>query len=178
MPGGLFSSLTLHFSHERSADVHIFSLNQKQCDVKFGERDSRLAGHSRKKGHAESRAHLGVSCSHHAITTVPHSSLCLPVSVSDERTRSFLDISDSTRLLLQQGQGRSSFLSVKELSARYLSQAAAAAASQGSTTSPVRIIASKRCPIPSEGRGRVRESMPGFTMLEEHSISFPRMPIT
>lgn len=126
-----------------------FSLNQKQCDVKFGERDSRLAGHSRKKGHAESRAHLGVCCSHHAITTVPHSSLCLPVSVSDERTRSFLDISDSTRRLLQQGQGRSSFLSVKELSARYLSQAAAAAASQGSTTSPVRIIASKRCPIPS-----------------------------
>ncbi|XP_048806549.1 xin actin-binding repeat-containing protein 1 isoform X1 [Lagopus muta] len=55
---------------------------------------------------------------------------------SDERTRSFLDISDSTRRLLQQGRGRSSSLSVKELSARYLSQAAAAAASQGSTTSP------------------------------------------
>lgn len=48
-----------------------------------------------------------------------------------ERTRSFLDVSDSTRRILQQGRGRSSSLSVKELSARYLSQAAAAAAHGG-----------------------------------------------
>uniref|UniRef100_A0A8B9ZVK0 Xin actin binding repeat containing 1 n=1 Tax=Anas zonorhyncha TaxID=75864 RepID=A0A8B9ZVK0_9AVES len=62
-----------------------------------------------------------------------HNSPRPPVSVSDERTRSFLDVSDSTRRILQQGRGRCSSLSVKELSARYLSQAAAAAAHGGPT---------------------------------------------
>uniref|UniRef100_A0A493TEH8 Xin actin binding repeat containing 1 n=2 Tax=Anas platyrhynchos platyrhynchos TaxID=8840 RepID=A0A493TEH8_ANAPP len=62
-----------------------------------------------------------------------HNSPRPPVSVSDERTLSFLDVSDSTRRILQQGRGRCSSLSVKELSARYLSQAAAAAAHGGPT---------------------------------------------
>lgn len=103
-----------------------------------------------------------------------HNSPRPPVSVSDERTRSFLDVSDSTRRILQQGRGRCSSLSVKELSARYLSQAAAAAA-HGGPAQPVSAAASQLCPIPARGRGRVRENTSGFTMLEEHSISFPRM---
>ncbi|XP_065601050.1 xin actin-binding repeat-containing protein 1 isoform X1 [Cyrtonyx montezumae] len=63
---------------------------------------------------------------------------------SDERTQSFLDVSGSTRHLLHQGRGRSSSLSVKELSARYLSQAAAAAAH--SSTTPPRTVKDSSTP--------------------------------
>ncbi|OPJ85257.1 xin actin-binding repeat-containing protein 1 [Patagioenas fasciata monilis] len=53
-----------------------------------------------------------------------------------ERTRSFLDTSDNTGRIPHQGRGRSSARSVKELSARYLSQTAAAAAHAGGPAQP------------------------------------------
>ncbi|KAM9302631.1 xin actin-binding repeat-containing protein 1 [Morus bassanus] len=55
---------------------------------------------------------------------------------SYERTQSFLDIADNTTHILHQGRGRSSVQSVKELSALYLSQTAAAAAHAGSPAQP------------------------------------------
>ncbi|XP_035175576.1 uncharacterized protein LOC118163180 [Oxyura jamaicensis] len=67
------------------------------------------------------------------ISSVPDAASDSATGRSYERTRSFLDVSDSTRHILQQGRGKSSSLSVKELSARYLSQAAAAAAHGGPT---------------------------------------------
>ncbi|XP_068002034.1 xin actin-binding repeat-containing protein 1 [Melanerpes formicivorus] len=55
---------------------------------------------------------------------------------SYERTQSFLDLSDNTNHILHQGRGRSSAPSVKELSALYLSQTAAAAAHTSSPAQP------------------------------------------
>ncbi|PKU35857.1 xin actin-binding repeat-containing protein 1 [Limosa lapponica baueri] len=61
------------------------------------------------------------------ISSVPDTADDSATGRSCERTRSFLDISDNTSRILRQGRGRSSAPSVKELSALYLSQTAAAA---------------------------------------------------
>ncbi|KAM7123663.1 xin actin-binding repeat-containing protein 1 [Ciconia maguari] len=63
------------------------------------------------------------------ISSVPDTADDSATGRSYERTRSFLDISDNTSHILHQGRGRSSAPSVKELSALYLSQTAAAAGS-------------------------------------------------
>ncbi|XP_071590738.1 xin actin-binding repeat-containing protein 1 isoform X2 [Heliangelus exortis] len=67
------------------------------------------------------------------ISSVPDSAM----GRSYERTRSFLDISDKRSHILHQGGGRSSAPSVKELSALYLSQTAAADA--GSPAQPITV---------------------------------------
>lgn len=121
-----------------------------------------------------------------ALSSLAHSSPRTSVPVSDERTRSFLDTSDNTSHILHQGRGRSSAPSVKELTALYLSQTAAAAAHAGSPTQPVSTArrrrppphkspaASQQCPVPASGCKRVRENTSGFINLEKHSIWFSK----
>ncbi|XP_075602850.1 xin actin-binding repeat-containing protein 1 isoform X3 [Balearica regulorum gibbericeps] len=70
------------------------------------------------------------------ISLVPDTADDSATGRSYERTRSFLDISDNTSRILHQGQGRFSAPSVKELSALYLSQTAAAAAHASSPAQP------------------------------------------
>lgn len=116
-----------------------------------------------------------------ALASLVHSSQQTSVSVSDERTQSFLDLSNNTSHILHQGRGRSSAPSVKELSALYLSQTAAAAAHTSSPAQPVSVafcpppphkpsVASEQCPVPASGCKWVRESLSGFINLEKHSI--------
>ncbi|XP_039236691.1 uncharacterized protein LOC113994413 isoform X2 [Pipra filicauda] len=70
------------------------------------------------------------------ISSVPGTAGDSAPGTSYDRTRSFLDTSDDTIHILHQGRGRSSAPSVKELSALYLSQTAAAAADAGSPAQP------------------------------------------
>ncbi|XP_027551275.1 xin actin-binding repeat-containing protein 1 isoform X2 [Neopelma chrysocephalum] len=70
------------------------------------------------------------------ISLVPGTAGDSAPGTSYDRTRSFLDTSDNTIHILHQGRGRSSAPSVKELSALYLSQTAAAAADAGSPAQP------------------------------------------
>ncbi|XP_027516467.1 xin actin-binding repeat-containing protein 1 isoform X2 [Corapipo altera] len=70
------------------------------------------------------------------ISSVPGTASDSALGTSYDRTRSFLDTSDNAIHILHQGRGRSSAPSVKELSALYLSQTAAAAADAGSPAQP------------------------------------------
>ncbi|XP_071661451.1 xin actin-binding repeat-containing protein 1 isoform X2 [Patagioenas fasciata] len=70
------------------------------------------------------------------VSSVPDTADDSATGRSYERTRSFLDTSDNTGRIPHQGRGRSSARSVKELSARYLSQTAAAAAHAGGPAQP------------------------------------------
>ncbi|XP_071416589.1 uncharacterized protein [Pithys albifrons albifrons] len=71
------------------------------------------------------------------LSSVPGTASDSTMGRSYDRTRSFLDTSDNTIHILQQGRGRSSAPSVKELSALYLSQTAAADA--GSPAQPTTV---------------------------------------
>lgn len=102
-----------HHSHPGSTkgngNIHVFSLNQESVMLSFG----------------------GCwPCP--AVCGSPHMSVPVP----DDRARSFLDPAGSTRHTAQRGRGRLCAPSVKELSALYLSQTAAAA--DASSAQPVR----------------------------------------
>lgn len=118
-----------------------------------------------------------------ALPSVARGSLHSSVPVSDDRARSFLAPSGSTSRILQQGRGRCCVPSVKELSALYLSQTAAAAAA--ADASPAQPVRTGSPPSPGHqqhpsnvlskmslqsGRERVRENVPGFKNVKKQRL--------
>ncbi|XP_068790269.1 xin actin-binding repeat-containing protein 1 [Struthio camelus] len=90
------------------------------------------------------------------ISMIPETAFDSAMGRSYERTRAFLDVPDDTSHILHRRRGRSSAPSVKELSALYLSQAAAAAPA-GSPPQPTTVKDSSIHSPDSQKTGKMAE---------------------
>lgn len=113
-----------------------FSLNQKSVMLSSG-------------GCGGTQCVVPEAVDSNALPSVARGSLHSSVPVSDDRARSFLAPSGSTSRILQQGRGRCCVPSVKELSALYLSQTAAAAAAAAADASPAQPVRTGSPPPPA-----------------------------
>lgn len=157
LPSVLLSPrIKVQFSCEKGGNVHIFSLIQEGTMLAFRGPGWGLLGELMCRCWRHLAEPLVSDAHGPSIASLAHSSPCTSVPVSDERTRSFLDTPDNSSHILHKGRGRSSAPSVKELSALYLSQTAAAAAHTGSSTELVSTTHHCRHPAPSQITSGIR----------------------
>ncbi|XP_064361774.1 xin actin-binding repeat-containing protein 1 isoform X2 [Dromaius novaehollandiae] len=177
---------------KREADTRIMTtiqpLSRESKPRKDASFPSSLQGSQRKaqwspatitwKESAEKEGKL--PSSRQAITsTVPETAFDSAMGRSYEKTRLSLDVADDTSRILHRGRGRSSAPSVKELSALYLSQAAAAAAPANSPPRPSTVKDSSIHSPDSQRTGKMAEvqksSKVAIKKMEEDSSPTPAL---